>query len=89
MFDKIKKLFSKIPNPLQKEEETGLKCPNCGAMQWLEGPSGGGSVNVMCNQCKSKYNYMGPFGLQELEIRNDHKNTVQIIRDEKLRKLLE
>lgn len=92
MFEKIKKLFKREPDPkiphlteTELEEQDSIVCPNCKGTEWLEGPSGGMSVNIMCNRCHSKYNYMGPFGLDELEIKNDHKD---ILRDEKINKIL-
>jgi hypothetical protein len=33
-------------------------CPDCGG-DLLEGPHGGGSVNVLCNTCLNKFNIMG------------------------------
>jgi len=61
----IKNLFYKKTEQTQNQEEDSMKCPTCGYSKWIEGPSGGGSVNVTCGECHSKYNYMGPFGLQE------------------------
>ena len=39
--------------------------PNCEG-HMLEGPSGGMSVNIMCDTCKRKWNHMGPFGLERI-----------------------
>lgn len=42
-------------------------CPDCGA-QLLKGPEGGLSVNVACSDeaCGSRFNYMGPFGVERI-----------------------
>ena len=69
-----------------KPNDEGIICPHCKNDKWYEGPEGGGSVNLKCTRCGSKYNYMGPFGLQELEIHDDHKD---ILREEKLKKILD
>lgn len=34
-------------------------CPDCGVGNFLEGPTGGISINVMCDQCSSKFNFHG------------------------------
>lgn len=40
-----------------------LKCPDCETGGLLEGPRGGGSTNVLCNnaECGSKFNLALPF----------------------------
>lgn len=40
-------------------------CPDCESGNFLEGPSGGGSVNVKCSNkdCGSLFNFMGIFGI--------------------------
>lgn len=45
-----------------------MKCTYCGGTKFLEGPSGGGSINILCAnyQCRHWFNEMGPFGLQDL-----------------------
>jgi hypothetical protein len=42
------------------------KCPDCGATDFYEGPSGGMSVNIMCAKCSSWFNHMGPFGIERI-----------------------
>lgn len=37
-------------------------CPNCNGNKWLEGPSGGLSVNIMCAECGLWFNRT-PFGI--------------------------
>lgn len=81
-------IFEKIKNLIFREKEepsNGIKCPHCENTGWWEGPEGGGSVNITCTRCHSRYNYMGPFGLQEIEIKNEHKD---YIRDKKLEEIL-
>jgi hypothetical protein len=34
-------------------------CPDCGVGNFLEGPTGGLSINVMCDRCSSKFNFHG------------------------------
>jgi hypothetical protein len=43
------------------------KCPDCGA-SLLAGPEAGFCQNVLCesDSCASKFNYMGPFGIERL-----------------------
>lgn len=42
-------------------------CPDCYAQdEWLEGPSGGFSVNIICGYCGSSFNYMFPFGVKRI-----------------------
>jgi hypothetical protein len=46
------------------------KCPDCGSAL-LEGPSGGGSQNYSCSNatavpCGSRFNHMGPFGVERI-----------------------
>jgi hypothetical protein len=56
---------------LNREEviamENGL-CPDCQQPSLREGPCGGMSVNVLCcnYECLSKFNVMGPFGVERL-----------------------
>ena len=50
---------------VSKSEELLLKqdiCPDCLGTGFLEGPCGGGSVNVMCanEKCQAKFNMCGP-----------------------------
>jgi hypothetical protein len=43
-------------------------CPECQQPSLREGPCGGMSVNVLCcnYECLSKFNVMGPFGVERL-----------------------
>jgi hypothetical protein len=34
-------------------------CPDCGVGNFLEGPTGGISINVICDRCSSKFNFHG------------------------------
>jgi len=47
--------------------ENGL-CPDCQQPSLREGPCGGMSMNVLCcnYECLSKFNVMGPFGVERL-----------------------
>jgi tRNA(Ile2) C34 agmatinyltransferase TiaS len=36
-------------------ESTG-SCPDCGGEDFLEGPSGGMSVNISCEKCGTRFN---------------------------------
>jgi transcription elongation factor Elf1 len=86
---KIKDIFNNLfgLNKNKESEDDGhLRCPTCNFEKWIEGPSGGGSVNLMCGECHSKYNYMGPFGLQELEVNKDYKKSID--RNKKIDQLL-
>lgn len=42
-------------------------CPDCGNSFWIEGPSGGLSINMLCGLCFAEFNDMGPFGLDRIE----------------------
>lgn len=42
------------------------KCPDCGVWAFLEGPSGGMSTNIKCENCGSFFNDSGPFGLDRI-----------------------
>jgi hypothetical protein len=46
----------------QREVEylTELICPDCGGEEFLTGPQGGLSQNVMCGKCDAKFN-LAPF----------------------------
>lgn len=52
--------------PIVNDRKGHLLCPNCGGSEWVEGPEGGGSQNIQCGKCYKYYNYMGPFGLQDI-----------------------
>lgn len=43
-------------------------CPDCGSTKFLEGPSGGMCVNFKCATCGSKFNDMGPFGVERIPL---------------------
>ena len=54
-----------------KTEEISLKdniCPDCSGVGFLEGPCGGGSINIICanDKCKARFNSCGPFGHERL-----------------------
>lgn len=57
---------------VSKQEEEKLKksiCPDCNGRSFLEGPSGGGSVNIMCanKDCQARFNISWPFAPERLE----------------------
>ena len=33
-----------------------FQCPDCGGVEFLEGPSGGSSINFACANCWSRFN---------------------------------
>lgn len=42
------------------------RCPDCQSTgKFLEGPSGGLATNIMCDECKSRFN-LTPFGVERL-----------------------
>lgn len=47
-------------------------CPFCGTNSFIEGPSGGMCINIICSNCYAKFNSMGPF---EVELLEKPKNT--------------
>ncbi len=49
-----------------KRMQKKSKCPDCGNDSWLGGPCGGGSQNIQCKDCGSKFNMMGPFGIDRI-----------------------
>ncbi|MBA7482928.1 hypothetical protein ES707_18432 [subsurface metagenome] len=44
-------------------------CPDCGNTRFLEGPHGGGAVNVKCanKECESKFNLCWPFTPERID----------------------
>ncbi len=62
---KLKHKRGKGPNPDYFDPNGHLICPKCGQSEdgWLEGPSGGMTVNIKCGGCGQKYNYNPPGGL--------------------------
>jgi len=52
-----------------KAEEKSLRkniCPDCGHEEFIAGPEGGGSQNFKCRHCGSRFNDMGPFGIERI-----------------------
>lgn len=41
------------------------RCPDCRGDEFLEGPSGGMSTNIMCSSCGARFN-MSPFGAERI-----------------------
>ena len=41
-------------------------CPDCGSNDFLEGPSGGLSINIKCAKCDHKFNDMWVFGVERI-----------------------
>ncbi len=60
------KQLSKVTENENQNEEPSLKCPKCKHNKWYEGPGGGSFGNIECGNCKTRYNNIGPFGLQEI-----------------------
>lgn len=42
------------------------KCPDCGSEEFLQGPSGGLSINMQCAKCNHWFNHMGFFGIERI-----------------------
>ena len=40
-------------------------CPDCGGKNFLEGPQGGISTNIMCAKCRHRFN-ASPFGIERI-----------------------
>lgn len=41
-------------------------CPDCQSPRLREGPCGGGSVNLTCMECGSRFNDIEPFGIERI-----------------------
>ena len=50
----------------QKKMKRTNKCPDCAHKMWQLGPSAGGSQNVKCGNCASKFNVMSPCGIERI-----------------------
>ncbi len=60
---------SKNDENLSQDESTIFyqgKCPDCQHQSLLQGPTGGGSINYKCTTCGSRFNEMGPFGIDRI-----------------------
>jgi hypothetical protein len=69
---------SKDGEKLTKEEEkvfATFGCPDCGTDDLQEGPHGGLSVNYQCpnEECGSRFNHMGPFGVVRISDASPNK----------------
>lgn len=64
----------------EREESIIVKstCPDCGHHPLMEGPHGGLSVNVHCGnpECGSKFNFMGPFGVERITVAGPNKEVL-------------
>jgi hypothetical protein len=51
--------FLRLFNVFQPPAPPPLACPRCGGTNFYEGPSGGGSTNIMCTNphCEHWFNY--------------------------------
>lgn len=58
----ILKLFKK----LFKKKNKNLACPDCKCESFYMGPEHGGSQNIECVQCNSKFDYSPPFSLERI-----------------------
>lgn len=57
---------------VSEEEKEKLRkgiCPDCGGIEFLEGPHGGLAVNVKCanEECGSKFNICWPFTPERIQ----------------------
>ena len=62
-----------------KQDEVAPACPDCGA-SLIHGPEGGGSINVYCSNeetCGSKFNCLGPLGVQRITDRSPKANATE------------
>jgi len=68
--DGTSKIHAEIIPIVQEKTITEIfnegKCPDCGVWEFLEGPQGGGSINIKCENCGSFFNEMGPFGIDRI-----------------------
>ena len=44
------------------------RCPDCGCDSLMEGPTGGGAINVKCNGCGHWFNFCLPLFIQRIHI---------------------
>jgi hypothetical protein len=65
MWNTIGKMFKN--KEIETPKSDSLLCPKCKNDKWIEGPGGGSFGNIQCGKCETKYNNMGPFGLQEIK----------------------
>lgn len=88
-----KKLSSKNGELLTKWETDYIvknqKCPDCSTGELLEGPSGGMSVNIMCDKCGSKFNWSRFFNVFIAERISDRSPNKNYIRQQKINKIIE
>lgn len=49
------------------KDNSKVLCPECKHDQFYEGPSGGSFGNIECCKCGTRYNNLGPFGLQKIK----------------------
>lgn len=73
---------------LSHEEEARFRqgiCPDCTYECLARGPSGGGSQNYLCQHCGSKFNEMGPFGIERISEPSPNNNLKVPTRWERLR----
>lgn len=71
LFKKIRPTSQKSTLHTSNDELTKIfrdeqVCPDCGVWEFLEGPSGGMSINIMCDNCGSIFNDAGPFGIERI-----------------------
>ena len=75
MFSFFKKMFEKKLPDLPQGDLRWLNhrsiCPDCKNGLFNRGPEGGGSMNIRCAECGSKFCFCGPF--TPLRIDNDDR----------------
>lgn len=62
----FKKLFSYFFSKKKNNKKFYLKYLDCESDTFYEGPGGGSFGNITCTKCGSKYNNLGPFGLERI-----------------------
>lgn len=71
--EEVKKFY---PSKLSSTNQ--LTCPDCESVLF-EGPHGGLSINYYCSNelsCGSRFNEMGPFGIQRISNKSPNKPPV-------------
>ena len=43
-------------------------CPDCGEWDMYDGPSGGGSINIVCGNCGGEFNHCAGFTTQRIHV---------------------
>lgn len=65
----------------EMQDMMNLQCPDCLNKSLLVGPSGGICQNLHCStdHCGSRFNAMGPFGVERISDARPNKRTVMLL----------